>query len=135
VIKEIRFPLPTIFERPVPRPFVFGQKGPRGKRRKPNLYDYIRFDRDPSFIHEFASLTKLPEDFAKDFLTVFFDELKHQLMLGNIVNFSRLGKFYMGGGNVDRNQKVKNEIDLRLSVKPRFKAAISLKKLLSKIYQ
>jgi nucleoid DNA-binding protein len=106
------------------RPIGYGKSKKRG-------YDYIRFDRDPSLVKEFAEACQLDEKMAKDILIVFFDEIKRMLLEGNVVTFSNLGKFYIGASNM-QDGYVNAEIDTKFAV-PKFRASHGLRKMLSKI--
>jgi nucleoid DNA-binding protein len=65
---------------------------------------------------------------------VFFDEIKRNLLIGNIIGLTRFGKFYIGAGNSDINQNVKDKIEIKRSVIPKFKTAASLKKLIASTF-
>ena len=138
MIKEIEFPLPTIREKPI----YWGQKIRvrlkqtewQKKNRLLSLYDFVGFSLDQSFVSEFAELAGVDENFAQEFLMVFYDEIKKCLITGHIIQLDRLGKFYLGQGNMDEKQKVHDCINPR-NVKPRFSAMESLRRKLRDLYK
>lgn len=138
MIKEIEFPLPTIREKPI----YWGQKirvrmkqtAWQKKNRLLALYDFIGFSLDPELVCEFAELADISEESAQEFLMIFFDEIKKCLVTGHIVQFDRLGKFYLGQGNMDEKQKIHDCINPR-NVKPRFSAMESLRRTLRDLYR
>jgi len=122
VIKEIRFPLPTIFD------FL-------KKSKKKVASCHIGFERDSSLVEEFAEKANIDEALAKDILIVFFDEIKSNLLNAKIISINGYGKFYVGSGNRDKFQHVKNFIDVKTNyLRPKFMTAKSLRKKLRNMY-
>ena len=122
MIKEIRFPLPTIFD------FL-------KKSKKKVAPCYVGFERDFSLVEEFAEKANIDETLAKDILIVFFDEIKNNLLNAKIVSINGYGKFYVGSGNKDKFQHVKEFIDVKTSyLRPKFMTAQSLRKKLRDMY-
>lgn len=124
MIKEISFPLPTIFE--------FLKKS----RKKKIISGHIGFERDTSLVEEFAKKANINEDLAKDILIIFFDEIKTFLLSAKIVSINGYGKFYVGSVNRDKFQHVKNCIDVKTNhLRPKFMTSQSLRKKLKGIYE
>jgi len=128
-MKEIPFPLPDI-------------KGNYLRKRKPKIrkidekkVDYIRFERDPSLVSELAELCKISEDLALELLTVFFDEIKQNLLTGNIVYFDAFAKIYLACSNFKKNTIVENEIRGTRRFCPKIKISRVLKRQLAKLYK
>lgn len=93
MIKEIKFPLPTIFDKKRLINSKFYRRDKKRKKAKHKTYDYIAFDRDYSFVEEFADICDIPVDYAETILVVFFDELKHSLLRGEEFRLINFGKF------------------------------------------
>ena len=93
MIKEIKFPLPTIFDKKRSINNKFYRRDKKRKKAKHKTYDYIAFDRDHSFVEEFAEACGIPVDYAENILVVFFDELKHSLLRGEEFRLINFGKF------------------------------------------
>ncbi len=125
MIKEIKFPLPNIKE-------VNSKKAI--KKQNTNKYDYIRFDRDPSFVTELAEMCSITEELALELLTVFFDEIKQNLLTGHIICFKDFGKLYIASSNMKMHAKIEDQIDPKRSAL-RFKTFKALKKKLAAIYK
>ena len=122
MIKEIRFPLPTIHE------FL-------RKSKKKVISDFVGFERDFSLVEEFAQEANIDEDFALNILVVFFDEIKKTMLSAKIITISNYGKFYLGAGNKDKYQKLKKFIDVKtVHLQPKFMTSKSLRKKLRDIY-
>lgn len=80
------------------------------KKPKPPTVDYIRFDRDRSFVDEFIGVCGIEPQFAEEILTIFFDEVKKNMLQGNIIWINEFGKFYLGISNYQK-YKVLPEIN------------------------
>lgn len=96
MIKEIKFPFPTVFDSKISFNSKFYRPRLPKRKYKHKTYDYIAFDRDPTFVDEFADACGLPRDFAETILVVFFDEIKHTLLGGEEILLSCFGKLNIG---------------------------------------
>lgn len=128
MIKEIKNPLPTIFDIVEHRRLVNRLK----KKTKSvlSMYD-VAFNTDRSLVDDLAEKCNISESLALSFLIVFFEEIKKEMMNGGIINIPGLGKFYVNGPHKGSSGKaIIPPENCRLT--PKFKPFKSIKKRLIK---
>jgi len=126
MIKEIENPFQTIFDIVEHRRLINRLK----KKTKSilGIYD-VAFNNDQTLIEDFAKECNIDKSLALSFLTVFFEEIKKEMMNGGIIKIRKLGKFYVNGPHKGCSGKTiippKN-----CALLPRFKPAVRLKRLI-----
>jgi nucleoid DNA-binding protein len=125
MIEEIPNPLPSIFD-------IIDQKRlenriKRNTKTKLGLYD-VAFNTDNSLVEEFSKECNIDYTKALSFLTVFFEEIKKEVMQGNIVKLYNFGKFYVNGPHRGCTGKVVMPKAFNM---PRFKLSVNIKRKIS----
>jgi nucleoid DNA-binding protein len=126
MIKEIQNPLPSIFDIVEHNRLINRLK--KKTKTKLGIYD-VAFTSDFTLVEDFANKCDINKDEALSFLTVFFEEIKKELMSGGIINICGFGRFYINGPHKGNKGKVilpsKNA-----RISPKFKPSVTLKKKL-----
>ena len=125
MIKEISNPSPTIYE--------YVQKKRVLRRISKTSHGISVADAnvndDPLLVSEFAERSGISEDFARQLIVAFFEEIKKQMFDGNVVNIYGFGKFFINGPKRNENKQLIVPSKFA-NLFPKFKANIALKKLL-----
>jgi len=126
MIKEIKNPLPTIFDIVEHRRLLTRLK--KKTKSALGIYD-VAFNSDRTLVDELAEKCGIDKSLALSFLTVFFEEIKKEMMNGGIISIAGFGKFYVNGPHkgVSGRTIIPPE-NCRLM--PKFKPGVTLKKRL-----
>ncbi len=127
MIEEIEYPLPTIQE------YIRDRRISKRIRKEMNTriteFD-VFFNRDTYLIDELSKRCDISREFAEKLLIVFFEEIKKNILAGNLVILSGFGKFYINGPHKHSDGKTKLP-DMQGRFVPKFKAAFSIKKVIA----
>ena len=128
MLKEIEEPLETIHE------FFLKRRASKSVKKEfnTNLSEYdVYFKEDTALVKELAEKCNIDYNIAEQICIAFFEEIKRQMIDGNIVNMFEFGKFYLNG--LHKNNKGKVVIPpKKCRCYPKFKASVIFKRFIAR---
>ncbi len=132
MIKEIKNPLPTIFDYIRKREFEkqFVAKNPHAIKINPNC----------EFVKYIVEKKKIDKDLVSKVINTFFGEVKRYMIEGYIVNIPNFGYFYICGYNYRMRRNGSSILYLKSDIRkmffyPRFRLASNFKKAILKFHK
>ena len=87
----------------------------------------ISLEDDPLLIEELAEEAEIEPELAEKFLTVLFQEIKRNILNGNVIKLINFGTFYINGPHRDNKGKIVIPLEIRAQLFIFFKPTRGLK--------